>query len=325
MSAASYDAIVIGAGHNGLVAANYLARGGKRVLVLESRDVLGGACTTEELITGAKWSSCAFIAGLLRPEIIAELELKRYGLDLYQGDALGFVLFRDGSHFMMWKELDRTLRELEKYSEKDARRFLDFGLRLQRFAEIMPAVPAHLAAAALGGPGRLRGGGRERAVRRIRPALDPRPARPLLRVRAPQRLPQLLRHGLDLGRPLDPGHQLRLRPPRLGRVQRHLRPVRLRPRRHGLDRQGARQLGRSARGGDQARDPGRRRCWSRTASRSASPPSRGRRVPRPGRRLQRRPAALAADPGRREGARRPSSAPRSRGSTCAARWPASTC
>jgi phytoene dehydrogenase-like protein len=135
--AADYDAIVIGAGHNGLVAANYLARGGKRVLVLESRDVLGGACTTEELIPGAKWSSCAFIAGLLRPEIIAELELKRYGLDLYQGDALGFVLFRDGSHFMMWKELDRTLRELERYSEKDARRFLDFGLRLQRFAEIM--------------------------------------------------------------------------------------------------------------------------------------------------------------------------------------------
>jgi phytoene dehydrogenase-like protein len=132
-----YDAIVIGAGHNGLVAANYLARGGKRVLVLESRDVLGGACTTEELIKGAQWSSCAFIAGLLRPEIIAELELKRHGLDLYQGDALGFVLYRDGSHFMMWKELDRTLRELEKYSEKDARRFLDFGLRLQRFAEIM--------------------------------------------------------------------------------------------------------------------------------------------------------------------------------------------
>jgi phytoene dehydrogenase-like protein len=132
-----YDAIVIGAGHNGLVAANYLARGGKRVLVLESRDVLGGACTTEELIPGARWSSCAFIAGLLRPEIIAELELKRHGLELYQGDALGFVLFRDGSHFMMWKELDRTLRELEKYSRRDARRFLDFGLRLQRFAEIM--------------------------------------------------------------------------------------------------------------------------------------------------------------------------------------------
>jgi phytoene dehydrogenase-like protein len=135
-ASASYDAIVVGAGHNGLVAANYLARGGRKVLVLEGRDVLGGACVTEELIPGAKWSSCAFIAGLLRPEIIAELELKRYGLELYQGDALGFVLFRDGSHFMMWKELDRTLRELEQYSKRDAQRFLDFGLRLQHFAEI---------------------------------------------------------------------------------------------------------------------------------------------------------------------------------------------
>lgn len=132
----SYDAIVVGAGHNGLVCANYLARGGKKVLVLEGRDVLGGACTTEELIPGARWSSCAFIAGLLRPEIISGLELKKYGLELYQGDALGFVLFRDGSHFMMWKELDRTLRELEKYSKRDAQRFLDFGVRLQRFAEI---------------------------------------------------------------------------------------------------------------------------------------------------------------------------------------------
>jgi phytoene dehydrogenase-like protein len=137
VASSSYDAIVIGAGHNGLVTANYLARAGRKVLVLESRDVLGGACTTEELIPGARWSSCAFIAGLLRPEIIAELELKRFGLELYQGDALGFSLFRDGSHFMMWKELDRTLRELERYSERDARAFLDFGVRLQRFAEIM--------------------------------------------------------------------------------------------------------------------------------------------------------------------------------------------
>ena len=97
-----YDAIVIGGGHNGLVAAGYLAKAGERVLVLETRDRPGGACTTEELIAGssAKWSSCAFIAGLLRPEIIAELELKRFGLELYQGDALGFALFPDGEHLM---------------------------------------------------------------------------------------------------------------------------------------------------------------------------------------------------------------------------------
>lgn len=132
-----YDAVIVGAGHNGLVAATYLARAGQRVLVLEARDVVGGACVTEELIAGSRWSSCAFIAGLLRPEIIADLELGRFGLELYQGDALSFSLFPDGSHLMMWKEMDRTIREIEKLSKADSKAYLDFGLRLQRFAGIV--------------------------------------------------------------------------------------------------------------------------------------------------------------------------------------------
>lgn len=133
----NYDAIVIGAGHNGLVAANYLARAGRKVLVLESRDVVGGACVTEELIPGAKWSSAAFVAGLIRPEVIDDLELEKFGFEMYPTDALGFSLFADGSHLFIWPEIDRTLREIERYSRRDARRFLEFGARLRRFGDFM--------------------------------------------------------------------------------------------------------------------------------------------------------------------------------------------
>jgi len=133
----TYDAIVIGAGHNGLIAAGYLARAGKKVLVVEARDVVGGACTSEELIPGATWSSCAFIASLLRPEIIADLELERYGLEMYQTEANEVSIFPDGSHLFVWKDMDKTLKEIEKFSKSDAAAFLDFGLRVKKFASIL--------------------------------------------------------------------------------------------------------------------------------------------------------------------------------------------
>jgi phytoene dehydrogenase-like protein len=131
-----YDVAIIGAGHNGLVAANYLARAGQKVAVLEARDVVGGACVSEELIPNSHWSSCAFIAGLLRPEIVRELELNRFGLEMYQSDVLSFSLFRDGSHMFLHRELDMTLREIERHSPKDAPRFIEFGARLKRFADL---------------------------------------------------------------------------------------------------------------------------------------------------------------------------------------------
>ncbi|OAN38975.1 phytoene desaturase family protein [Mycolicibacterium iranicum] len=133
----TYDAIIIGAGHNGLITAGYLARAGKKVLVVEARDVVGGACTSEQLIPGSTWSSCAFIASLLRPEIIADLELERYGLQMYQTEANEVSIFPDGSHLFIWKDMDKTLKEIEKFSKADAGAFLEFGLRVKKFASIL--------------------------------------------------------------------------------------------------------------------------------------------------------------------------------------------
>src|SRR6185436_11492991 len=120
-----------------LVAANYLALAGLKVAVLESRAVVGGACVTEQLIGGAKFSSCAFVQGTLRPEIVDELALSDFGLEMTAPDVQGLALFPDGSHFFLWKDLDRTVRELERFSRKDAQGLIEFGARFLRFEEII--------------------------------------------------------------------------------------------------------------------------------------------------------------------------------------------
>ena len=139
MASESNDVVIIGAGHNGLVAANYLAREGLTVTVLERRPIVGGACVTEELIPGFKSSSCAFVAGALRPQVIRDLELERFGLETYQDDeVLACSIAPDGSHLFIWRELDRTLREFERrLGRKDTEAFVEFGLRLQRVADLI--------------------------------------------------------------------------------------------------------------------------------------------------------------------------------------------
>src|SRR5206468_1969983 len=97
----SFDIIIVGSGHNGLVTAAYLARAGQRVLVLERRHVVGGACVTEELWPGFKVSTAAYVNSLLRPEIIRDLELSRHGFELLPRSPSSFTPFPDGRFLLM--------------------------------------------------------------------------------------------------------------------------------------------------------------------------------------------------------------------------------
>src|ERR687885_2661586 len=97
----NYDIIIVGAGHNGLTAAAYLARAGRKVLVLERRPVLGGACVTEEVFPGCKVSTAAYVNSLLRPQIIRELELKRHGFEMLPRNPSSFTPFPDGRSLLL--------------------------------------------------------------------------------------------------------------------------------------------------------------------------------------------------------------------------------
>lgn len=128
---------IVGAGHNGLVTAAYLARAGHQVTVLERRGVVGGSCVTEELLPGAKFSSCAYVVSSLRPQVLEELELKRHSLDIYTTDVMNFVMGEDGEHFFIWPEIDRTIKEFQRIGQVDTDGFIDFGVRFRRFAKIL--------------------------------------------------------------------------------------------------------------------------------------------------------------------------------------------
>jgi phytoene dehydrogenase-like protein len=134
-----YDAVVVGAGHNGLVAAAYLARAGARVCVVERREVLGGACVTEELVPGTRSSSCAFVAAPgLHPEVLRDLDLAAHGLAMYQTPVVSCLLNDRDAPLVMSADVDRTLRELSRrFGRREAEGFLALGSRLRRFARLM--------------------------------------------------------------------------------------------------------------------------------------------------------------------------------------------
>src|SRR5437879_9978495 len=121
-----YDCIVIGGGHNGLVNAAYLARAGKRVLVLERRHVLGGAAVTEEVFSAFKFSVGTYVVSLLRPEIIRELDLPRHGLEILPLDGT-FTPMPDGDYLWRVNDHAKTRREIARHSRLDAEAYDEYG------------------------------------------------------------------------------------------------------------------------------------------------------------------------------------------------------
>src|SRR5229473_6279598 len=126
-----YDAVIIGAGHNGLTAAAYLARSGYSTLVLERRDIGGGSCVTESIAPGCRASTTSYIASMLRPEVISDLRLAEYGLRMVPCDPAIQVPFPDGHVVPWWADRERARDEFSKISNKDAARFVQMDDRLK--------------------------------------------------------------------------------------------------------------------------------------------------------------------------------------------------
>jgi len=133
----TYDVIIIGAGHNGLTAAAYLAKAGKKVLVLERREIIGGTCVTEEAFPGFKVSTAAYVNSLFRPTIIRELELKKHGFEMLPRNPSSFTPFHDGRYLMMGPDAELNRKEVSKFSVKDAEALPRYEKMLERIADFI--------------------------------------------------------------------------------------------------------------------------------------------------------------------------------------------
>ena len=136
-----WDAIVVGAGHNGLTAGAMLARAGLATLVLERRDVIGGACVTEEIAPGCRASTTSYIASMLRPEVIRALGLGGHGLRMVPCEPAVQVALEGGDVLAHWSDPARTRAEIARFSERDARAFADVTAELRQLsARLQPML-----------------------------------------------------------------------------------------------------------------------------------------------------------------------------------------
>jgi len=131
------DVVIVGGGHNGLACAAYLAKAGLDVLVLERRDVLGGAAATEETWPGYRISSASYVVSLMPPEIVAELELKRFGYEVSIITPDYFVPFPDGSSLTLWGDVARDAASIARFSAADAEAYVGFDRYFDRVARLL--------------------------------------------------------------------------------------------------------------------------------------------------------------------------------------------